>query len=196
MRRDGRRRSRAACPPAGAGATIRQPSGCGFARKNHASGAKRASTASPAASERIRNAGGAARLVISTPLQFERADSPRRGGSGVQATGREWRKESAQVIARSGRRCRDGSLRQGAILANGRARTTSRQRRPLAREPSRLRPQRTDWSRDRSGSPGVANPLARASKFRREPASCDPTFDQNCGMRFVVSSCSRESVSL
>ena len=44
--------------------------------------------------------------------------------------------------ARQGRRCRDRSLRKGVILANGCARATNRQRRPLAREPSRLRPQR------------------------------------------------------
>jgi hypothetical protein len=148
---------------------MRQPSGCGFARRNRASGATRASTASPAASERIQNAVGAVPLIFSLPFRFERADSPRRCGSGVQATGRERREESAQVAARQGRRCRDRSLRQGAILANGRARATNRQRRPLAREPSRLRPHRMDGSRNRSGSAEAAKPPARARKSRRQP---------------------------
>src|SRR5690606_31742938 len=120
--------ARAACPPAAAGAIMRQPSGCGFARRKSVSGATRANTASPAASERIQNTVGEASLTNSP--RFERAGSSLRCGSGVQATGRERREESAQVEARQGRRCRDQSLRQGAIQANGRARTTNRQRRP------------------------------------------------------------------
>lgn len=143
---------------------MRQPSGCGFARRNRASGAMRASTASPAASERIQNAEGVALLIFSLPLQFERASSPRRCGSGVQATGRERREESAQVAARQGRRCRDRSLRQGVILANGRARTTNRQRRPIAREPRRLRPQRKDGAGIGAGAPERRiRPLALAN---------------------------------
>ena len=65
--------------------------------------------------------------------------SPRRCGSEVQETGHERTEESAQVAARQGRRCRDRSLRQRAILANGRARTTNRQRRPLARRNAKAR---------------------------------------------------------
>ena len=138
---------------------MRQPSGCGFARRNRASGATRASTASPAAAERIQNAEGTAPRPILI-LRFERADSTRRCGSGVQATGRERREVSAQVAARQGRRCRDRSMRRGAILANGRARTTNRQRRPLAREPSRLRPQRMDGAGIGAGAPsGESRPL-------------------------------------
>lgn len=69
------------------------------------------------------------------------------------------------MVARQGRRCRDRSLRRGAILANGRARATNRQRRPIAREASRLRPQRTDASRKRSGSAGGPSAEARAGRI-------------------------------
>ena len=41
--------------------------------------------------------------------------------------GREWREESAPVGARQSGRCRARRLRQGAILANGRAGATNRQ---------------------------------------------------------------------
>jgi hypothetical protein len=143
--------ARAACPPAAAGAIMRQPSGCGFARRKSVSGATRANTESPAASERIHTTDGAASLTNSH--RFERARSSRRCGSGVQATSHERREESAQVEARQGRRCRDPSLRRGAILANGRARTTNRQRRPIALEPRRLRPQRMAGAEIGAGAP-------------------------------------------
>ena len=57
---------------------------------------------------------GAASLTIFNTYQFGRADSAHRCGSGVQATGREWREESAQVRVRQERRSCDWSLRQGA----------------------------------------------------------------------------------
>ncbi len=113
--------ARAACPPAAAGAIMRQPSGCGFARRKSVSGATRANTASPAASERIQPTDGAASLTNSH--RYERAGSSRRCGSVVQATGHERRKESAQVEARQGRRCRDRSLRRersGRMVVPGR----------------------------------------------------------------------------
>ena len=67
--------------------------GQGFADHGCASGATRASTGSPAASERH--------------PEVERDRPARRCGSGAKATGREWRKESAPAGARQGRRCRD-----------------------------------------------------------------------------------------
>ena len=69
------------------------PQGSGYAHYRCASGATRASTGSPAASER-------------SPW-VERDRTARRCGSGAKATGREWRKESAPAGARQGRRCRD-----------------------------------------------------------------------------------------
>jgi len=120
--------ARVARPPAGAGAIIRQPSGCGFTGRKSASGATRASIGSPAAFERA-SQGRRSLADFSLPVSVL-AGSARRCGSGVQATGHEWRKESAPVGARQGRRCRDRSLRKGAILAMGCARATNRQRRP------------------------------------------------------------------
>jgi hypothetical protein len=79
---------------------MRQPSGCGFARRNRASGATRASTASPAASERIQNARGAATLTSSSP--FDLSGRVRRVGAGA-----EWRRQAVSR-GRSRRRWQRG----------------------------------------------------------------------------------------
>ncbi len=145
---------------------MRQPSGCGFARRKSVSGATRANTASPAASERIQTTDGVASLTNSH--RFERAGSSRSCGSGVQATGHERREESAQVEARQGRRCRERSLRRERswrmvvlgrrIARGGRERATKPS--PTAangREPEPERKRRSDDpARSRSKNPASA----------------------------------------
>jgi hypothetical protein len=126
-------------------------------------------TGSPAAFERIHVTDGAASLTNS--YRFERVGSARRRVSGVQATGHERRKELAMVGARQGHRCRERSLRRERswrmVVLGRRIARGGRECGNL----SRLRPQRMDGSRNRSGSAGVMNPNARARNSRPQPAS-------------------------
>lgn len=93
------------------------PQGTGFANYGCASGATRASIGSPAASERHPR-GRAGRDGAQV---WERSEGDRPGvEEGVGAGGSAARPPVS----------RPESLRPGAILANGRARTTNRQRRP------------------------------------------------------------------
>ena len=93
------------------------PQGSGYAHYRCASGATRASTGSPAASERH----PLGRVGPEGAQVWERSEGDRPGvEEGVGAGGSAARPPVS----------RPESLRPGAILANGRARTTNRQRRP------------------------------------------------------------------
>jgi len=96
------------------------PQGTGFANYGCASGATRASIGSPAASERHPSG----RVGTDGAQVWERSEGDR-----------PWVEEGVGAGGSAARPpvSRPESLRPGAILANGRARTTNRQRRPWAR---------------------------------------------------------------
>jgi len=149
-------------PPAGAGATLRQPTGdrlrylrirerCNESEPRQPSG-DRAS---------LRGRAGTAGAQVR-----ERSEGDRPGvKEGVGAGGSAARPPVS----------RPESLRPGAILANGRARTTNRQRRPWAR--SRAVSARNEWPEPKSerSTEAVAGP-ARAIQAgpgrRRGVAGC------------------------
>lgn len=97
------------------------PQGTGFANYGCASGATRASTGSPAASERHPRGRAGPDGDTDGVQVWERSVGDRPGvKEGVGAGGSAARPPVSRPV----------SLRPGAILANGRARTTNRQRRP------------------------------------------------------------------
>jgi hypothetical protein len=68
------------------------------------------------------------------------------------------------VGARQGPRCRDRSLGRRAILANGRARATNRQRGPIARNQA-VSDAANGWSPERSDGAGTGRAQASAERI-------------------------------